>query len=385
MNSIAAYSESLVQKAIEQNASDIHFAPSPKYTEIYFRIHGKRTFYKTISEQKYKLLLTYYKFTSGMDIGETRRPQNGVIDLKVQQSRYFLRLSTLPVNKFESLAIRILPQEHEFTLDQLFLFPNQLHIMKQWLKNRSGLILFTGPTGSGKTTTLYALLHHFIQERSFQTITLEDPVEKEIDHLLQVQVNEKAGITYQTGLKAALRHDPDIIMIGEIRDFETAQIAVRASLTGHLVLSTLHTNSAVAAVTRLIDMGVEPFLISSSLEGVVAQRLVRRVCRDCAEEMQPTEREKELFQAHGIEFGTIKRGIGCSSCNMTGYRGRLAIQEVLPVDDVIRDKIANKANMNDIREYAKSAGMSFLLQDGLLKVAQGLTTTEEVLRVAAID
>ena len=274
LNSIAAYSESLVQKAIEQNASDIHFAPSPKYTEIYFRIHGKRTFYKTISEQKYKLLLTYYKFTSGMDIGETRRPQNGVIDLKVQQSRYFLRLSTLPVNKLESLAIRILPQEHEFTLDQLFLFPNQLHIMKQWLKNRSGLILFTGPTGSGKTTTLYALLHHFIQERSFQTITLEDPVEKEIDHLLQVQVNEKAGITYQTGLKAALRHDPDIIMIGEIRDEPTAKFAFEAALTGHLILSTIHAKNTVGTIQRLKEMGLKESDLYQTLIAVAAIELV---------------------------------------------------------------------------------------------------------------
>jgi len=296
-----------------------------------------------------------------------------------------IRVSSLPSVYGEKIVMRILDLGNAIdNIEKLGFTEENLRKFKRMIEKPNGIILITGPTGSGKSSTLYAALNRLNNEE-VNIITIEDPVEYQIAGVNQVQVREEVGMTFASGLRSILRQDPDIIMIGEIRDFETAQIAVRASLTGHLVLSTLHTNSAVAAVTRLIDMGVEPFLISSSLEGVVAQRLVRRVCRDCAEEMQPTEREKELFQAHGIEFGTIKRGIGCSSCNMTGYRGRLAIQEVLPVDDVIRDKIANKANMNDIREYAKSAGMSFLLQDGLLKVAQGLTTTEEVLRVAAID
>lgn len=276
MNSAANLSEKLLLSSFQALASDIHFYPFPNHTDIYFRIHGKRVFHRSIHATHYQLLLTYYKFTSGMDIGEIRKPQNGIITYsnKDKTQHYALRLSTLPVNHMESLAIRILPQDAVLTLDQLFLFPYQLKKIKEWIKHRSGIILFTGPTGSGKTTTLYALLQTILAEESYQTITLEDPVEKEISNILQVQVNEKAGITYQAGLKAALRHDPDIIMVGEIRDKETAKFAFEASLTGHLVLSTLHAKNAEGTIHRLLEMGLKVTDLQQSLIAVAALQLL---------------------------------------------------------------------------------------------------------------
>ena len=375
----------IIANAVAQRASDIHFDPQEGELKVRYRVDGVLRTERSLPKYMQNMLVARVKIMSNLNITENRVPQDGRIKMEVNYIPVDIRVSSLPSVYGEKIVMRILDLGNAIdNIEKLGFTEENLRKFKRMIEKPNGIILITGPTGSGKSSTLYAALNRLNNEE-VNIITIEDPVEYQIAGVNQVQVREEVGMTFASGLRSILRQDPDIIMIGEIRDFETAQIAVRASLTGHLVLSTLHTNSAVAAVTRLIDMGVEPFLISSSLEGVVAQRLVRRVCRDCAEEMQPTEREKELFQAHGIEFGTIKRGIGCSSCNMTGYRGRLAIQEVLPVDDVIRDKIANKANMNDFREYAKSAGMSFLLQDGLLKVAQGLTTTEEVLRVAAID
>lgn len=273
MNPAKSLATKLLQSAIETRASDIHFNPFPDHTDIYFRVQGKRIFKQAVLASHYQQLLTYFKFTSGMDIGEIRKPQNGTIDMEFD-SKYSLRLSTLPVNHMESLAIRILPQEENLTLDQLFLFPNQLKRLRQWIMNRAGIILFTGPTGSGKTTTLYALLQTILQEDSYQTITLEDPVEKDISNILQVQVNEKAGITYQAGLKAALRHDPDIIMVGEIRDRETAKFAFEASLTGHLVLSTLHAKNAAGTIHRLVELGMTTADLEQSLVAVAALELL---------------------------------------------------------------------------------------------------------------
>lgn len=274
LNPAAALSHQLLTAAIEAQASDIHFYPFSGETDIYFRIHGKRILYKQIRTQRYQLLLTYYKFTSEMDIGEIRKPQNGTITHKQASRKYALRLSTLPINHTESLAIRILPQEENLTLEQLFLFPSQLNTLKEWITNRAGIILFTGPTGSGKTTTLYALLQAILKEKSYQTITLEDPIEKKMNDILQVQVNERAGVTYQTGLKAALRHDPDIIMIGEIRDKYTAQFAFDASLTGHLVLSTLHAKNAQGTIHRLLEMGLKKTDLQQSLIAVAALDLI---------------------------------------------------------------------------------------------------------------
>ncbi|SHF60630.1 competence type IV pilus ATPase ComGA [Ornithinibacillus halophilus] len=274
MNDTELLSLRILNTAIKKNASDIHFYPFPDKTKIYFRILGKRIYMESIDTKNYNLLLTYYKFTSGMDIGETRKPQDGIVTHQDPPKTYSLRLSTLPISQLESLAIRILPQEKNLPIDQLFLFSHQLTTLKKWIKNQSGIILLTGPTGSGKTTTLYALLDTIRKESSYQTITLEDPVEKRIQDVLQVQVNEKAGITYQTGLKAALRHDPDVIMVGEIRDKFTAQFAFDASLTGHLVLSTLHAKNTKGTIHRLLEMGISQPDLKQSLIGVASIELL---------------------------------------------------------------------------------------------------------------
>ncbi|MGM8213488.1 competence type IV pilus ATPase ComGA [Virgibacillus sp. W0430] len=274
MNPAATLSDKLLHSAFLQQASDIHFYPFANKTDIYFRIQGKRIFHQSLPVNHYQILLTYLKFTSGMDIGETRRPQNGTITIEVRSDIIALRLSTLPIKQMESLTIRILPQTKSYSIEQLFLFPSQLIKLRSWIRNQAGIILFTGPTGSGKTTTLYALLQYLLLEDSYQTITLEDPVEKKMDHILQVQVNERAGITYQTGLKAALRHDPDIIMVGEIRDRFTAQFAFEAALTGHLVFSTLHAKDAIGTVYRLLELGISRIELEQSLIGIASMQLV---------------------------------------------------------------------------------------------------------------
>ncbi|WP_284140391.1 MULTISPECIES: competence type IV pilus ATPase ComGA [unclassified Virgibacillus] len=274
MNSARVLAEKLLSSAFSTGASDIHFYPFLKETNIFFRVHGKRILHRQITASQYDAILTYFKFTSGIDIGETRKPQNGAISFYFSKKSYALRISTLPLGHKESLAIRILPQEKALPLDKLFLFPNQVNKLKAWMDKPAGIILLTGPTGSGKTTTLYALLQSIMEERTCQTITLEDPIEKKLDNIFQVQINEKAGITYQTGLKAALRHDPDIIMIGEIRDAFTAKFAFNASLTGHLVLSTLHAKDTVGTIHRLLDMGIKQIDLQQSLIGVASLQLL---------------------------------------------------------------------------------------------------------------
>lgn len=311
VNLAKTLSEELLTSAVEALASDIHFYPFPNKTNIYFRIHGERILFETVPIKQYQLLLAYYKFTSGMDIGEIRKPQNGTITHNVSSESFSLRLSTLPINHMESLAIRILPQEENQTLEQLFLFPNQLNRLKQWISNKAGLILLTGPTGSGKTTTLYALLQAILKEKSYQTITLEDPIEKNIHDVLQVQVNEKAGITYQTGLIAALRHDPDIIMVGEIRDKKTAEFAFEASLTGHLVLSTLHAKNAEGTIHRLLEMGLKRSELQQSLIAVAALQLIPIWVNDV------TNRRAAILELLDEELledvlnGTKSSNIGC--------------------------------------------------------------------------
>ncbi|WP_182199555.1 competence type IV pilus ATPase ComGA [Paraliobacillus salinarum] len=274
MNNVSVFSKKILYEALDNCASDIHFCPFLSIVKIYFRVHGERVFYKEISIGQYDKLISYFKFSAGMDIGEKRKPQNGAILITYKNKSIALRISSLPVHQSESLAIRLLPQNDNTSLNQLFLFQYQLDKIKKWIGHRSGVILFTGPTGSGKTTTLYALLQTLLKEQSFQTITLEDPIEKEIKDLLQVQVNEKSGVTYQVGLKAALRHDPDIIMVGEIRDEKTAQFVFHAAYTGHLVLSTLHAKNAFGTIYRLREMGINQTDLAQNLIAVASLELL---------------------------------------------------------------------------------------------------------------
>lgn len=276
MNPAAADANKLLERAIQSRASDIHFHPSNKLDQviIYFRINGKRRKHRKITLHKYRLLLTYFKFTSGMDIGEVRRPQHGTIHETYKEADYSFRLATLPVRELESLSIRILPQEQYLHPERLFLFHHQFIQMKKWIRKKAGLILATGPTGCGKSTLIYTLLEKRMKESSSQIVTIEEPIERHIDHLLQVEVNEKAGINYYTGLTAALRHDPDIIMIGEIRDEKTAKIAIRAALTGHLVISTVHAKNAIKTIERLVDLGISRKNLSQTLIAIIALRLI---------------------------------------------------------------------------------------------------------------
>ncbi|MCP3030298.1 Flp pilus assembly complex ATPase component TadA [Halobacillus sp. A1] len=271
---IAGYARELLISATQQSASDIHFSPFLESTNIHFRIHGQRVFHSSLPNPLYRKLLAYLKFTSGMDIGEVSKPQNGSLEHRSQQSLYNLRLSTLPTLGNESLAIRILSSDEHLKLNRLFLFPHQLNTLKQWLSHKTGMILFTGATGSGKTTTLYALLQTLTNEHSYQAITLEDPIEKNLNNIIQVQMNERAGITYDTGLKAALRHDPDLLMVGEIRDKQTAQFAFRAALSGHLVISTIHAKDAFGTIHRLKEMDIKTVELEQTLIAIAAQQLI---------------------------------------------------------------------------------------------------------------
>lgn len=370
----------ILENGISQRASDIHMDPQETSLSIRIRIDGELRTENNYPKQIQNILTTRIKVMSELDITETRLPQDGRIKFLYNSVAYDFRVSTLPTVYGEKVVIRILDSSNSnISISKIGFSERNEQQFREMLKRPNGIILITGPTGSGKSSTLYAALNG-LNDETRNIITVEDPVEYQVDGINQVQVNSKIGLTFASGLRSILRQDPNVVMVGEIRDIETAEISIRASLTGHLVLSTLHTNSAVSSITRLIDMGVEPFLVAASVTGLIAQRLVRRVCRDCGEVQPLSKREEELFAQEGIEATTVMRGRGCSSCNMTGYRGRLAIQEVVMVDEVLRRMIMNQSTESEITMYVRSQGQRLLLADGLSKVAQGITTTEEILR-----
>lgn len=370
---------------LQQKASDIHIDHQEKKILIRYRVDGVLKTERGLPKSMQNVLTARIKIMANLNITETRLPQDGRIKITLDFTPIDLRISTLPTIFGEKIVIRILDLGTTLNnLSQLgFNKINYQHFLNL-IKQPSGIILITGPTGSGKSATLYAALN-YLNSDEVNIITVEDPVEYQIEGINQVQVNTNVGLTFATGLRSILRQDPNIVMVGEIRDTDTAEIAIRASLTGHLVLSTLHTNSAIATIPRLIDMGIEPFLVVSSLSGIVAQRLVRKICRECKEEYPPSEMEKNLFERRGIKIGKTHRGTGCGSCNMTGYKGRVAIQEILVIDDELRQMMMNNKSMTAIRDHALQNGMIFLIDDGLLKVKQGVTTVEEILRVALDD
>lgn len=374
----------ILLSAVKQGASDIHIDPQENEVIVRFRVDGVLGVEKRFPKIMEKQLISRIKIISGLDITETRRPQDGRIKMEIDNNSLDLRISTLPTVNGEKVVMRILSLKNNLgSISKLGLSPENLELFNKLIRSPNGIILVSGPTGSGKSSTLYGVLNDLNTE-DVNIITVEDPVELQLKGVNQVQVNPEIGLTFASGLRSILRQDPNIVMVGEIRDTETAQIAVRASLTGHLVLSTIHTNDSVATVTRLVDMGIDPFLVASSLVGVVAQRLVRRTCRDCGEWVEPTEREKKLFQQVGVQIDKVYRARGCSSCNFRGYNGRLAIFEILEITDTIRDIINREGSEIEIREVAKKNGLKLLIQDGFEKVKQGLTTTEEVLRVTTI-
>ncbi|WP_273128810.1 GspE/PulE family protein [Bacillus weihaiensis] len=375
----------MLQNAVQQKASDIHIDPQETKVLIRLRVDGVLKNERTFPKHMQSVLTARLKIMANLDITEHRVPQDGRIKMHIDFHPIDLRVSTLPTVYGEKIVMRIL--DLGSTLNDLnklgFNSLNQKRFMNL-IENPTGIVLITGPTGSGKSSTLYAALNHLNSE-AVNIITIEDPVEYQLEGINQIQVNSNVGMTFAKGLRSILRQDPNIIMVGEIRDRETADIAVRASLTGHLVLSTLHTNDSLGTITRLMDMGVEPFLVASSLTGVVAQRLVRKVCRDCATEQPPTKREMEIFAKRGLSIDKIVRGRGCGTCNMTGYKGRLAIHELLVLNDEMKRVIMNNESLSKLRELATKNKTIFLIDDGLLKVKQGLTTTEEILRVAVAE
>ncbi|MCU9614024.1 ATPase, T2SS/T4P/T4SS family [Caldibacillus lycopersici] len=375
----------IIANGLAQRASDIHFDPQETELRVRYRVDGQLRTERTLPKHMQNIITARIKIMANLNITESRLPQDGRMKSTIQFRQVDIRVSTLPTIFGEKVVLRILDLGNVLSsIDKIGFSSDNREKFLEMIQKPNGIVLITGPTGSGKSSTLYAALNQ-LNEEEVNIITVEDPVEYQLEGINQIQVNEDIGLTFANGLRSILRQDPDIVMLGEIRDTETAQIAIRASLTGHLVLSTVHTNSAVAALTRLIDMGIEPFLISSSINGIVAQRLVRRVCRDCAEEIEPSAREREIFAGRGIAIEKVTIGKGCPSCNTTGYRGRIPIHEVLSVNDDIRRLIADAASTSVVRKYVREQGMKFLIDDGLEKVQQGLTTTEEILRVAGMD
>jgi type IV pilus assembly protein PilB len=375
----------LLSNAVIQRASDIHIDPQETKIVIRYRVDGVLRVERVLPKTTQSVLIARIKIMSNLDITEHRVPQDGRIKLNLDFHPVDLRVSTLPTVYGEKIVMRLLDMGSTLNdLNKLGFNALNMKRFTEMIEKPTGIVLITGPTGSGKSSTLYAALNRLNSE-AVNIITIEDPVEYQLEGISQIQVNQNVGMTFAAGLRSILRQDPNIIMVGEIRDRETAEVAIRASLTGHLVLSTLHTNDSVGTVTRLLDMGVEPFLLASSLSGIVAQRLVRKVCRDCMEEQEPSKREMEIFAKRGMKIDKIPRGKGCSSCNMTGYKGRVALHEILVINEEIRRVVMNGESFQRLKEIAVKNKTIFLIDDGLLKVKQGLTTTEEVLRVAILE
>ena len=341
--------------------------------------------YTIIPENIRKNLIARLKIISGMDITESRLPQDGAIKTMIKDINLDMRVSSLPTNEGEKIVIRILDYSSSLNgLESLGFSPKNLIKMKELIKEPNGIILVTGATGSGKSTTVYSLLQ-LLNTPKVNLVTVEDPVEMNIDGINQIQVNSEIGLTFANVLRSILRQDPDIIMIGEIRDDETAKIAVRASITGHLVLSTLHTNNALNTIERLRDMDVETYLLASSLNGIVSQKLARRICPHCMKKRPAIEYEKKLIKANlGIDITELAYAEGCDKC-VGGYKGRIAIHEVLVINQEIRDAIANGVPKEELRKLVYTNDTTTLLQDGLQKVIQNITTIEEILRLVELD
>ncbi|WP_312723079.1 type II secretion system ATPase GspE [Stutzerimonas kunmingensis] len=370
----------ILGEAIAENASDIHIETFEKRLVIRFRVDGILREVVQPKRELAALLVSRIKVMAKLDIAEKRIPQDGRISLRVGGREVDIRVSTLPSANGERVVLRLLDkQAGRLTLRHLGMNEQDRRQLEQAVKKPHGIILVTGPTGSGKTTTLYAALTT-LNDRTRNILTVEDPIEYHLEGIGQTQVNTKVDMTFARGLRAILRQDPDVVMVGEIRDQETADMAVQASLTGHLVLSTLHTNSAIGAVTRLVDMGVEPFLISSSLLGVLAQRLVRVLCNDCKRAYIADAAECELLGVSPAEAPTLYHAEGCEQCRGLGYRGRTGIYELLLFDDTLRTMVHTRASEQDMLRHARELGPG-IREDGLRKVREGVTTIEEVLRV----
>ena len=377
----------MIVEAFKMRASDIHLEPLDKRFRVRYRIDGMLHEMKSPPKRLQASIISRLKIMSNMSIAERRIPQDGRIQATVGNKTIDLRVSCLPTTHGESIVMRILDKEGlKLGLGELGFFSDDQQTFERLIGLPDGILLVTGPTGSGKTTTLYAVLN-YINRPDRKIITVEDPVEYVMSGINQVQVNEAVGLTFAAALRAMLRQAPNVIMLGEIRDLETASIAINASLTGHLVFSTLHTNDAPSAVTRLIDIGVKPFLVASSSRALMAQRLVRKVCKKCGQPYQPPQSELQALNIDAAQAAsaTFRKGRGCPECNKTGYRGRMGIFEIFVIEDEVRKLIYEKVPATVLRARARELGMRTLREDGTRKVLAGLTTPEEVIRATAMD
>lgn len=379
---------SLITKGIKLKASDLHLEPVAGRYRIRYRVDGVLSDDGVLPASLSLPVISRIKILSNMDIAEKRRPQDGKIETKIANVELDIRVSALPLNKGESVVLRFLRKDSvTYDMDVLGIASDTRSKIMQDLKSTAGVILLTGPTGSGKTTSLYTFLNE-LNTDNVKIITLEDPVEYQLEGINQVQVNSEIGFDFAAGLRSIVRQDPDIIMLGEIRDQETARIAMQSALTGHLVFSTVHTNDAPSAYTRLVDLGVEEFLLNAAIISVMAQRLVRKVCPHCAVEEDNHELLErlnitELMDQGQIESAEFVKAVGCEACDHNGYKGRMSIMEYLPCDDAIRAMDKDSYFIPEARAHNKASGNRTLLEDGLLKAAQGLTTVDEVLRVCS--
>lgn len=373
----------VINQAIKDRASDIHIEPSEDMIRVRNRIDGVLHEYHSLPKKIQSAFISRIKILSQLDISEKRKPQDGIIRLIVEGKDFDLRVSTFPTIHGENIVMRILDKSKVvLTLQDIGFLPEELESFEKCIQRPNGIIFVTGPTGSGKTSTLYTALNA-VSTIEKNIITIEDPVEYELPLIRQTQINVKAGMTFSAGLRSILRQDPDIIMVGEIRDKETADIAIQAALTGHLVFSTLHTNDAPSALTRLADMGIEPFLVSSSTIAIVAQRLVRLICQHCKTSYTPSE---TILKSLNLDSQTkFHKGCGCQRCKNTGYGGRLAISELLVINEEIRQLILQNKSSDEIKSVAVKNGMKTMKDNGILQVINGLTTYDEVLRVTELE
>ncbi len=386
-NKIVRLINLVLLQAIKDKASDIHFEPFEEEFKMRYRIDG--VLYEMVPPPMHLSLpiVSRIKIMSNLDISERRLPQDGRIELTVSGSPIDLRVSILPTMYGESVVMRVLDRSNvQLSMDKIGLRLDEYEKMADIIQRPNGIVLVTGPTGSGKTTTLYSALSELNNPKT-KILTAEDPVEYDIDGLVQCQVNADQNLTFASLLRSFLRQDPDVILVGEIRDLETAQIAVQASLTGHLVFTTLHTNDAPSTVLRLVDLGIESFLITATVEAIVAQRLVRRICEKCKEEYKPSQ--EELFELRmkedAVQGRTFFRGAGCSSCNNSGYRGRLALFEIMEFDDALRELVLSQASTAVLRIEAQKRGMRSLRESGMMSIYDGQTTIDEVVRETMVD
>ncbi len=382
----------LLFDAVKAGASDVHIQPYEDCVIVRQRIDGVLFDSFEIPKTAQEEVLTRVKVLGKMNIAEKRLPQDGRATVQLGDRTVDLRIASLPTSHNERIVIRLLDKSARlYTLGELGMPPHDFEVFTKLIGRDHGMILVTGPTGSGKSTTLYGALQE-INSHDLNVLTLEDPIEYQLDGISQTQINEKKGMTFASGMRSVLRQDPDIIMVGEIRDSETAVMAIQASLTGHLVFSTLHTNDAASAVTRLLDLGIEPYLVSSSLVASLAQRLVRRLCENCKQRDSDRSAElpappEALLHAQGIgaeNLPGVFRPVGCESCRGTGFRGRIGLFELLVLDDTCRELVQSRGNASQIREAGLAGGMHLLSTDGLLKIHQGMTTLDEVLRVTSL-